>query len=171
MLAWFRRRHELKRTAHDFYGSIVALSRQPRLFDEFGIPDSVEGRFEVLTAHMFLYMERLRREGKAGASLAQELVDLCFKDLDISNRELGVGDLKVPKKMRQLAAVFAARIDGYRETIEADDPSLLERRIAESLPLADDTDPSVAFADYLRRVHALLQSEEMNKLHLVAEKI
>lgn len=171
MLAWYRRRRELKQTAHDFYGSIVALSRQPHLFDEFGIPDNIEGRFEVLTAHMFLFMERLRREGKAGAPIAQELVDLCFRDLDVSNRELGVGDLKVPKKMRRLAAIFADRIEGYRETIEADDPALLERKIAESLPLADDTGPSVLFADYLRRMHTLLQSAEMNKLHLVAEKI
>ncbi len=167
MFTWFRGHRELKRTAHDLYGSIVALSRQPRLFDEIGIPDSVEGRFEALAAHMFLFLERLRREGEAGAPIAQALVDGFFRDLEISSRELGVGDLAVPKKMRRLAVVYAERLEEYREAINAADPAMLEKKIAQNMRLADAGPAAALFADYLRRMHDRLQSVEMKNLHLL----
>jgi len=118
MFSWFTARNHRRRNAHNFYGSIVALSRAPDLYLKFGVPDTVEGRFEILVLHMFAALERLSHENSAQRKLNQDLVNLFFTDMDTSERELGVGDLKVPKKMRTLAAVFEERIEAYKTAFD-----------------------------------------------------
>jgi cytochrome b pre-mRNA-processing protein 3 len=118
MLEWLARRRTRKRTAQNLYGSIVALSRRDKLYAEYGVPDTVEGRFEILVIHMFLILDRLRRDGAQSKPIAQELVDAFFADMDTTIRQLGVGDFSVPKKMRHLAAVFDQRLHSYRSAAE-----------------------------------------------------
>jgi cytochrome b pre-mRNA-processing protein 3 len=159
MLKWFKRRSHLKRTAHNFYGSIVAASRQPEMFTQYAMPDTVEGRFELLVAHMFLVLERLRGEGESARPLAQALTDIFFADLDTSMRELGVGDMAVPKKMRQLAGVVHERLDGYRAALNASKPQELAMYIGGIPALGGGTDAAapVAFAGYMRRMSSSLR--------------
>ncbi|MFQ5626702.1 MAG: ubiquinol-cytochrome C chaperone family protein, partial [Methyloligellaceae bacterium] len=88
MLNWIARRARAKRNAHDLYGSIVALSRTPAIYDTLNVPDTAEGRFEILVLHIFVCLERMN--GKA-ALLAQDIVNLFFADMDTTSRELGVG--------------------------------------------------------------------------------
>ena len=76
MLSWIARRARRRRNAHDLYGSIVALSRSPVLYAELGVPDSVEGRFEILTFHLFTCLDRIAQFSGANIYLAQDLVDV-----------------------------------------------------------------------------------------------
>jgi cytochrome b pre-mRNA-processing protein 3 len=170
MLRWFKRRRFRKRTAHNLYGSIVASARQPELFRQFGIADTVEGRFEILTAHMFLFLERLRRGGEADAALAQALVDAFFADMDTTMRELGVGDLAVPKKIRALASVFGERLNAYREAMDAADPDELTRLVGATMEFAEESkDRAPALlAGYMRRCLAELERQPVEELHLPA---
>jgi cytochrome b pre-mRNA-processing protein 3 len=114
MLNWISRRNFPRRAATALYGRIVAQSRLPQFYAELGVPDDVEGRFELLVLHVFLGLEALRRQ-KDGEAVSQALVDAFFADLDTSLRELGIGDLAVPKRMRVLAARAYARFDAYRQ--------------------------------------------------------
>lgn len=107
-----RRRN--RRIRDDFYGRIVALSRHPVPYANWGVPDSLEGRLEMLILCLFLVLERLRRAGSPGAPLAQELMDAFFADMDAAHRQLGVGDLKVPRRMRELAGLVETRLQAYR---------------------------------------------------------
>jgi len=133
MLNWIARRARAKRKAHDLYGSIVALSRSRVLYADIGVPDTVEGRFELLVLHLFACLERLSRTGGENASLAEKMVDIFFADMDTVSRELGVGDMSVPKKMRQLAAVFEERMRTYKEATEKKHKDALAAALAENI--------------------------------------
>ena len=160
MLDWLARRRSRKRTAQNLYGSIVALARQPALYEGTGVPDTVEGRFEILILHIFIFLERLRREGEGSAGLAQSLVDEFFADMDTTNRELGVGDLSVPRKMHHLAAVYAQRLRGYSEAIDSRRNDRLSGLIAENLELqpSDKNATGDRLAQYTRKILAASSS-------------
>ena len=80
--------------AHDLYDTIVAQSRLPAFYQAGGVPDSVDGRFDLIVLHAVLVTRRLGGAGEPGKALAQELFDLMFADMDRSLREMGVGDLR-----------------------------------------------------------------------------
>ena len=80
------------------YGTIVAQARLPGFYLAYGVPDTVEGRFDMIVLHMVLLFRRLRREPEAGDALVQGIFDRFCRDMDHNLREMGVGDLAVPKK-------------------------------------------------------------------------
>ena len=134
MLSWFVERRHRKRTAQNLYGSIVAQTRKPAFYAELGVPDTVEGRFELLVLHVFLVLDGLRGAGAKGEALAQQLVDIFIADMDTTMRELGVGDMAVAKKMRSLADVLYERLADYREALgESADNERLKQLLSEHL--------------------------------------
>lgn len=166
MFRWFSRRRHLERTAHNLYGSIVAASRRPELFSAYGVPDTVEGRLELLIAHMFLVLERLGREEENGC--AQILVDLFFADMDTSLRELGVGDMAVPKKMRQLASAVNGRWDAYREALATGDGKRFARLVGDAFEPGDASFSSLPLARYL---HSMLDELKETPVASLAQGI
>jgi cytochrome b pre-mRNA-processing protein 3 len=95
------------------YQSIAAASREPFLYLDLGIPDTVEGRFEAVTLHVVLVLRRLRQLPSPADQVAQDLVDCFFRHLDASLRELAVGDLAVPRRMKTLGEAFNGRSRAY----------------------------------------------------------
>jgi cytochrome b pre-mRNA-processing protein 3 len=94
------------------YVDLVQLARQPVLYEEGGVPDTVMGRFEALSLHVFLFLRRCRGDDVLNP-VAQDVVDRFVADVDRSIRELGVGDPSVPKRMRKLAGMFYERVRTY----------------------------------------------------------
>jgi cytochrome b pre-mRNA-processing protein 3 len=94
-------------------GEIVAAARRPALFAEYGIEDSVDGRFEALTLHAALVLRRLNRMPPPGPEMAQDLADSIFRSFDAALRERGIGDLSVPRHMKTFAAAFLGRAAVY----------------------------------------------------------
>ena len=133
MLQWITMRARARRNAHNLYGSIVTLSRARVLYADMGAPDTVESRFELLVFHLFACLHRLSRSGAKKKYLAQRLVDIFFADMDTTSRELGVGDTAVPKKMRQMAAVFEERMNGYKEAAGQNQKDALAAALAENI--------------------------------------
>jgi cytochrome b pre-mRNA-processing protein 3 len=84
------------------YDAAVERARQPLFYTEFGVSDTVEGRFELYSLHVILLLHRLKGEGAQAAETAQALFDIFIGQLDHALREIGVGDLSVAKKMRKL---------------------------------------------------------------------
>lgn len=171
MFRWFERRRHLARSAHNFYGSIVAASRRPELFSRYGVPDTVEGRLEMLIAHMALVLERLRSEGAAGNALAQRLVDIFYSDLDTSVRELGIGDMAVPKKMRELATMVQHRWERYREALQSGEQAKLAKLAAGALarPGPADDAASGALACYMSGLLERLKDQPVESLDNIFE--
>ena len=87
------------------YISIVAQSRQVRFYADWGVLDTVTGRFDMVSLHLALLLRRLKGESDA-RDFTQALVDLFFLDMDRSIRELGVTDLGVPKKVKTMGNIF-----------------------------------------------------------------
>jgi cytochrome b pre-mRNA-processing protein 3 len=96
--------------AQRLYRDLVNQARMPVFYRELGVPDTPEGRFEMVGLHAALLVRRLRAAGTPGRALAQELFDVMFADMDESLRHLGVGDLSVGKQIKRLAGHFYARL-------------------------------------------------------------
>lgn len=109
------------------YEAIVAAARRPQPYAEWGVADTLDGRFDMICLHAFLVLDRLK--GGAGA-LRQNLVDELFHDMDRSLREMGVGDVSVGKKVRKMAEVLYGRLAAYDSA--AGRPEL-ERAIARNV--------------------------------------
>lgn len=115
------------------YAEIVAAARRERFFSEWDAPDTPLGRFEMIALHMFLVQHRLRDEKGAAADVAQQLIDDFFTDVDHSLRELGIGDMGVPKRMKKLAKMFYGRTIAYAAAIEAQDPDALAAALTRNI--------------------------------------
>ncbi|TPW28050.1 ubiquinol-cytochrome C chaperone [Martelella alba] len=111
------------------YGVITATARMPCFYVEYNAPDTVMGRFEMLSVVMILFLRRTAKSGAAGKEIAQAIVDAFFMDVDYSIRELGVGDHSVPKRMKKLAGMFYGRLERYAQALEARDLSQLSRAL------------------------------------------
>ncbi|WP_295812760.1 ubiquinol-cytochrome C chaperone family protein [uncultured Nitratireductor sp.] len=108
------------------YERIVASSRQPVFYSRWNVPDTPLGRFEMIALHMILFLRRVRGEdGAAIRDMAQEVTDVFFRDVEHAIRELGIGDLGVPKRIKKLARMFYGRAAAYGEAIDAGDVEAL----------------------------------------------
>ncbi len=105
-------------------GEIVAAARDPVLFTEYGIDDSLEGRFEAVTLHAVLVLRRLSCMGPPAPEIAQDLTDAIFRSFEIALREMGVGDISVPKHMKTIAAAFLGRAGAYDRALRGGAPGL-----------------------------------------------
>ncbi len=99
------------------YTHIMAKARQPHYYGVGGVPDSFDGRFDLLAVHVHLVLRRLRSEGVARDDVGQAFFDLFFRDMDQSMREAGIGDMGVGKKIRKMAQAFYGRAAAYDEAI------------------------------------------------------
>jgi cytochrome b pre-mRNA-processing protein 3 len=122
------------------YGAIVAQARSPAFYVEFGVPDTVEGRFDLIVLHLVLVLRRLGGAGERGADVGQRLFDAFCRDLDGNLREMGVGDLAVPKRMRRFAEAFYGRQAAYIAALAADAPQDIEKALARNILQAEDID-------------------------------
>lgn len=151
-------------TAHRLYVVLAAQARLPAFYSKCGIPDTLDGRFDMLTLHMFLVLRRLSGPeiGGALAGLAQQLFDVMFGDMDQSLREMGVGDLTVGKRIRAMSEAFYGRVEAYEAGLQATDGNAtlvlaLERNLYRGNPpvraILDD------MASYMRTTAELLEEQ------------
>lgn len=127
------RKNPANDAVHAVYRSIVAQSRQPVFYAEWSVPDSVTGRFDMITLHMGLFFRRLRRSGQEAGDFSQALFDLFFKDMDRSLREMGVSDLGVPKKIQNMGNMFYGLLGKVNEAMDAGDEKALQDVLARNL--------------------------------------
>jgi cytochrome b pre-mRNA-processing protein 3 len=154
-----RTRH--RATVAAVYGAIVAAARHPRLYDSWGVPDTVDGRFDMVALHLILVLDRLRKEGPDDP-FSQQLTDYFFADMDRSLREMGAGDLSVGKKVRRMAEVFYGRAKAYAAPLAAGDREGLAEALARNVyanPLGSGealrlAAYAIAASEHLRRLGA-----------------
>jgi cytochrome b pre-mRNA-processing protein 3 len=158
MLRWLKDQRDQSRIARALYGSSVAAARREVFFRDLGVPDTIAGRFEMLVLHLFLVLDRLRDEGEARKELSIRLADELFQSLDDAMREMGVGDLTVPRKMHKAAGAFYGRLEAYAAALAEEDARALEdalrRNVYGGEPVAAET--VARLAAYLRRARAAL---------------
>jgi cytochrome b pre-mRNA-processing protein 3 len=133
----FRRSDPNRQTIDALYGAIVARAREPVFYTAFAVPDTVTGRFEMVLLHVVLLVDRLTREAgpeqPAAKAMAQDLVDRFFADMDSALRELGVGDLTVPKKIKGMAEAYKGRSLAYGAGLAAPQTRALADALSRNL--------------------------------------
>ncbi|MEX0924305.1 MAG: ubiquinol-cytochrome C chaperone family protein [Rhodovibrionaceae bacterium] len=147
--------------ARALYVALVAQARQPAFYARLGVPDSVDGRFEMLILHCYLVLRRLRAAQPKGQALAQTLFDTLIYDMDQSIRESGVGDLKVGPRLRQMAEAFYGRIKAYDAGLAEEGPALeaaLRRNLYGTAAEFPESGPA-EMAGYLRWQDAALSEQ------------
>lgn len=126
MFAFLRRKSLRRETAARLYLGVVKEARRPDFYRDFGVPDTTDGRFEMVVLCGFFVFEALRKSRLPGAGdLAQQLFDHMFTDMDQSLREQGVGDLSVPRHMKRMMTGFNGRVTAYAQALEAGDRAAL----------------------------------------------
>jgi cytochrome b pre-mRNA-processing protein 3 len=142
------------------YETIVAQARAPAFYAGLGVPDTLDGRFDMIALHVFLALRRLKSEGETGRALAQALCDRFFADLDRSLREMGAGDLGVGRRVKAMAQAFYGRVAAYESALNGDDSALheaLKRNLFGTVTPGDG--PIAAMARYVRREAAALAAQ------------
>ncbi|MDB5508294.1 MAG: Ubiquinol-cytochrome c chaperone [Hyphomicrobiales bacterium] len=157
------RRSPNKALVDKLHGEIMAGVRQPALYLDLGVPDTFEGRFEMLALHGALVIRRLKAMAEPAPDLAQELTDGIFRHLDATLREMGVGDITVPKRMKKHAQAFAGRAVAYGEALDRRDEGALMIALARNV-YGDETRATEA------RTQALARYVENVAAHLEARK-
>jgi cytochrome b pre-mRNA-processing protein 3 len=157
----FGRQRQANRMITDaLYGQIVAAARQPVFYSDWNVPDTPLGRFEMLSVHMFLFLHRVRNEAGAMREVAQVLTDDFFADVEHSLRELGIGDLGVPKRMKKLARMFYGRTTSYAEALNRGDRSSLSAALSRNVrPESADWIEADALAGYVMAADQLLSEQ------------
>ena len=149
----FSGRARVRHAAHRLYADLVAQARRPDFYLAGGVPDTVEGRFEMISLHVYVVLRRLRGADETGRRLSQYLFDAMFDDMDRNLREMGTGDLGVGRKVKGLAKVFYGRVRAYDRALDEAGNGALEAALAHSV-FADAAVPAArvaALAAYLRR--------------------
>ena len=128
----FGRPHRSRRIAA-LYGRIVAASRQPGFYESLAVPDTIEGRYEMLVVHCYLVLRRLHALGRPAIWASQSLFEFMLDDLDRSAREIGVGDMGIAKQMKRLGKGFYGRAAAYDAALNAGDSQMLALALARNV--------------------------------------
>jgi cytochrome b pre-mRNA-processing protein 3 len=193
ILARFRRNSQA-RTIHALYGAIVAQARSVAFYADYRVPDTVEGRFDLIVLHLVLLLNRFGRQAESARGLGQELLgqelfgqellgqellgqellgqellgqelfDAFCRDLDANLREMGVGDLAVPKRMQAFAEAFYGRQAAYRAALDASDQRAFEKALARNIFPAGDEAGAAQLARYARAAVTRLDAQDDSAL-------
>ncbi|MCX8132696.1 MAG: ubiquinol-cytochrome C chaperone [Roseococcus sp.] len=166
LLDLFRRRPQ-ERAGFHLYGAAVAAARDPALYAGIGAPDTTAGRFELVCLHAGLVIRRLRALRSAEAdALAQAVFDAMFADMDVTLREMGVGDLSVGRKVKTLWEGFHGRAEAYAAALDAGDEAALVAALARNVWAGAAPPPGApeALAAHARAFAARLETLELTAL-------
>jgi cytochrome b pre-mRNA-processing protein 3 len=158
----FRRSHD-ESDVRAIYSGIMAHARHPAFYQRFGVPDTLDGRYDMLMLHAFLYLHRLKAEPEAVRGQGQKVFDLMFLEMDRALREIGVGDLAVPKKIKKMASAFYGRTAAYDEALDGTGPELAEA-LRRNIYAGDDAGLAPRLGDYVRHAAAEIAGQGSDRL-------
>jgi len=160
VLKRFFRKSTFSEAAVAAYERAVEQGRNPCFYRDLGVPDSVDGRFDLISIHVFLTMRRLRREGEPAEALGQDLSEIFFADMDVNLRELGASDIGVGRRVKRMIEGFYGRVTAYEGALESGREELcqvLRRNLYGTTEVDEGT--LAAMADYVERADKALEAQ------------
>lgn len=154
--------NQLRESAHVLYGEIMGQSRRPEFYLNAAVPDSLDGRFDLLVVHAFLVMRRLKHDGgDQGRRLSQLIYDVMFADLDRMWREQGIGDIGVGHRVNRMSKAFLGRIVAYETALEGGAADALADALRRNLYGTGNPDDQAVMqmVDYLQCADAALAGQ------------
>lgn len=150
---------------HKTYYEIVAQARQPVFYTDYRVPDTIDGRFDLIIVHAVVLFRRLAGESKKVSEFSQSVFDLFFQDMDASLREMGVTDTRVPKKVKAMGEAFYGRADAYAPCLANGDVEGLSDALSRNI-YTDAPDPVAerALAHYMMAAAGALAAQDTAEL-------
>jgi cytochrome b pre-mRNA-processing protein 3 len=155
----WRARRASKAVIEQIRGEIVAAARRPALYADLGVPDRIDGRFELLTLHAGLVLRRLAALGGLADAIAQELVNSVFVHFDDTLREMGMSDISVAKRLKAMGGAFYGRNAAYAAALDYGSIAALAAALARNVygAAGQDAAPKAeALAHYIASLDATL---------------
>ena len=148
------------------YTALVEQSRWPDLYKRYEVPDTLEGRYDMLVLHMALYLRRLNQETGPIRDLGRDVLERMFEDMDHALREMGVGDLSVPKKMKSMAEVFYGRASVYDAALTELNIQNLKEALLRNVygGAADKSYKAAELSEYIRGFVRELEHKSVDEL-------
>ncbi|QNT68094.1 ubiquinol-cytochrome C chaperone family protein [Defluviicoccus vanus] len=152
--------------ARQLYREIVAQARSPIFYEAYAVPDTPDGRFDMIALHAALLMHRLRGDTSVPPAVAQAVFDHMFAEFDESLREMGVGDLRVGKVVKGMARAFYGRLGSYGTCLDQSDQAGLGEALRRNVYRHGVADERVigALADYVIGEAARLKTRDGARL-------
>ena len=159
------RRNDRAGTIRALYGAIVAQARRPAFYLDYGVPDNVEARFDMIALHVILFFRRVRADRDSIRALGQPVFDAFCRDMDHNLREMGVSDVGIPRKMRGLGEAYYGRATTYDRALSAPGDEALVAALSKNV-FATDLVPAGAFrlASYVREAVRRLDRQDGDAL-------
>jgi cytochrome b pre-mRNA-processing protein 3 len=156
------RRSPKQDTIHALYGAIVAQARSPVFYRGYAVPDTVTGRLEMILIHVFLFFRRARGGRDNMRRLGQGVFDRFCDDMDGNLREMGIGDLAVPKHMQRIGEAFYGRAAAYDAALDAADDAALWQALTRNVFGKELQQPERAqrLTSYIKAADVQLAQEE-----------
>jgi len=179
MFGIFKRNSKIKGAAYMLFTEIVDQARRPEFYADWHVADTLDGRFDLIILHVSLVINRLEVNGetKQMALLIRYLQEVLFENMDMSLRELGVGDMSVGKKVKVMAEAYYGRVAAYRQAIGSDDraeslkPVLTRNIYRDQIPHMASLDHLVLYIDRQVKCLEKLSDEDLMSARLVFEKV
>ena len=156
MFGWLAHKPDTTATARDLYGSIVTEARRELYYSVWGVADTPEGRLELILFTLVPVLIRLEGEGQAGQKLSRALTECFVTDMDDNMREMGIGDLTVPKRVKKAAAALFDRYRDYSAGLSRPDDGSLAAALAIAFSVSDASPRVENLAQRLRSTNAHL---------------
>lgn len=154
VLNWLKSRRTANETAKNLYLAAATQARAPAFYQSMGVPDSIDGRFEMTALHVFMVMNVLKKaDSKDAGRICQAVFDHMFRLTDQTIREAGIGDLSVPRHMKQMMKAFNGRAHAYHEALKLGTPKAMKDALRRNVYGTVDQEDSCgldALAHYVR---------------------
>lgn len=150
-------RGRYERVGFELYAAAVKAARDPYFYADLDVPDTMDGRFDLVGLHAALLIRRLRALPAPGAAIAQAVFDAMFSDMDINLRELGVGDMTVARNVRAMWEAFHGRATVYEAALADPDPEALADALERNIWRGEAAPGAAALATIVRRQVAQLE--------------
>ena len=158
------RKPKLSEPVYAVYNAIVAQSRREIFYAEWGVEDTMTGRFDMISLHAALVFRRLRSSEQQSKTFAQNVFDCFFHDMDRSLREMGVGDLSVGKRIEKMGGLFYGMLSNLSSILDSNDRARLIDFVSRNFH-AGATDPRAElFADYILECDETLKSQSVEQI-------
>ncbi|MEQ8389490.1 MAG: ubiquinol-cytochrome C chaperone family protein [Thalassospira sp.] len=164
MFGWLKKKDCKQTAAFELYTAMVTQARQPDFYAKLGVPDTIEGRFDLILVHAFVLFRRLKTDN-GDRDLAQHIFDVMFADLDQNMREMGIGDVGILKRIRKMSESYHGRIVAYEEGVQSGAAELaaaLDRNLFADTDVTDEQ--LMAMVGYVNDALASLDKQAILEL-------
>ncbi len=153
-------------TAHVYaiYSAIVAQSRQEKFYADWQVPDTVNGRFDMISLHLCLLFRRLKTGQESTRVFSQSVFDLFFNDMDQSLREMGAGDMAVPKRIQKMGELLYGMLDKLTSALDAQDEEALRLVLSRNVYDGEEPHSLPNLVQYVRSLEADLNAVEIDDI-------